>query len=193
MKISNAWLASVMVIAFAIPTYAQSTLPTQIQNSSSQKMHKLDSTSSGLSVHASKLIGMKIENSRKENVGQVSDIVFDAASTRVQYVAVTYGGFLGLGSKLFAVPMQAIKVQQDPNYQDRVILVLDVTKEQLDGSQGFDESNWPSFSDTAFVNELHRRYKITDGWDHGSSNRSGQVDVNIGRGGVDVNVDEVRK
>jgi len=193
MKISHAWLATVIVIGFSIPSYAQSTLQTQAPNSSSQNLHKIDSTSTGMSVRASKLIGMKIENSRKENVGQISDIVLDAASTRIQYVAVTYGGFLGLGNKLFAVPMQAIKVQQDPNYRDRVILVLDVTKEQMDGAQGFDESNWPNFSDAAVVNEMHRRYKITDSWDHGSSNRGGQVDVNIGRGGVDVNVDGVKK
>ncbi len=46
---------------------------------------------------------------------------------------VCYGGFLGLGDKMFAVPMQAIRVQADPDNRNHVVLVLDVTKEQMNG------------------------------------------------------------
>ena len=136
--------------------------------------------------------GMNIQNSKKESVGQIKDIVVDPMTTRIQYVAVTYGGFLGLGDKMFAVPMQAIKVQQDPDNRDRVVLVLDVTKEQMNGAQGFDEANWPNFADEKFSGELHRRYRVEDRWNNRAS-RDGKVDVNIGRDDVEVNVDGKKK
>lgn len=68
----------------------------------------IDSKTSGHSVRASKLIGMNIENSKEENVGEINDIVLDSKSGKIQYLAVTYGGFLGLGNKMFAVPFEAI-------------------------------------------------------------------------------------
>ena len=189
MKNSKIWIASAIAIAFATPVYAQSPTSSQSPNTASQNLHKLDSKTSGPGIRASKLMGMKIQNSQKENVGQIKDIVVDPATTRIQYVAVTYGGFLGLGDKLFAVPMQAIHVQQDPDHRDHVVLVLDVTKEQMNGAKGFDESNWPNFSDANFAGELHRRYKIEDHWNSGA-NRDGKVDVNVARDGVKVIVDK---
>ena len=122
---------------------------------------KLDSTRSGVGVRASKLIGMTIHNSQKENIGQIKDVVLDPLSTRIQYVAVSYGGFLGLGNKLFAVPMLAIKVQANSDHKDQVILIMDVSKEQMNGATGFDEEHWPDFADTNFVTDLHQRYGVT--------------------------------
>jgi len=188
MKISKTWMATALVVGCALPVCAQNPIPAQNPTSTAQNLHKLDSTTSGPGIRVSKLIGMKIQNSRKESVGQIKDIVVDPASTRIQYVAVTYGGFLGLGDKLFAVPMRAIQVQQDPDSRDRVVLILEVTKEQMNGAQGFDESNWPNFADKNFSTELYRRYKLEDHWNHDVQN-DGKVDVNVGRDGVKVNVD----
>ena len=191
MKISNHWIAMSIAIACSSTLSAQTPALAQPPKTAEQNLHKLDSTTTGPGIRASKLIGMKIQNSHKDSVGQIKDIVVDPMSTRIQYVAVTYGGFLGLGDKLFAVPMQAIKVQQDPDNHDRVVLVLDVTKEQMNGAEGFDESNWPNFADAKFATELHRRYKIEDHWNLGTS-RDGNVDVNVRRDGVKVNVDTAK-
>ena len=189
MKISNHWIAMTIAITCSSSLFAQSPALTQPPKTAEQNLHKLDSTTTVPGIRASKRIGMKIQNSHKDSVGQIKDIVVDPMSTRIQYVAVTYGGFLGLGDKLFAVPMQAIKVQQDPDNHDRVVLVLDVTKEQMNGAEGFDESNWPNFADAKFSTELHRRYKIEDHWNLG---RDGKVDVNVRRDGVKVNVDTAK-
>lgn len=191
MKISKAFIASAIALASCSSLNAQNPTPLQTQNAANQNLQKLDSTTSGPGIRASKLMGMKIQNSQKEGVGQIKDIVLDPTSTRIQYVAVTYGGFLGLGDKMFAVPMQAIKVQPDPDNSNRVVLVLDVTKEQMNGAQGFDEANWPNFSDEKWSGELHRRYKVEDRWGRGA-NRDGKVDINIGRGGIQVNADGKR-
>lgn len=67
-----------------------------------------------------------------------------------------------------------------------------VTKEQMNGAQGFDEAHWPNFSDPNFSGDLHRRYGVEDRWNRGV-NHDGKVDVNVDRQGVKIKVDGDRK
>lgn len=128
----------------------------------SRNLGQLDDKTSGSMIRASQLIGMDIKNSKGEDIGEIEDLVIDA-SGRVRYAAVEYGGVLGVGSKFFAVPFEAFRVRQDPDDPDDaddVVLTLDVTKDQLDGAQGFDDDRWPDFADTKFTQDLDRRYKV---------------------------------
>ncbi len=77
---------------------------------------------------------MNLQNSEGQSVGEIKDIVLDAKSGKVRYAAVTYGGFLGVGNKMFAVPFGAFKVRQnpdDPADAGDYVMVLDVTQAQL--------------------------------------------------------------
>jgi sporulation protein YlmC with PRC-barrel domain len=123
---------------------------------------KLDDKTRGATIRASQLIGQNLKNSKGDSVGEIKDLVIDA-SGKVRYAAVTYGGVLGIGSKLFAVPFEAFRVRHDPNDPNDpndYALTLDVTKDQLDGAQGFDNDRWPDFADTKFTQELDRRYNV---------------------------------
>jgi hypothetical protein len=88
--------------------------------------------------------------------------------------------------------MQAIQVMKDPDNPSRVILVMEVTKEQMTGAQGFDENNWPNFSNANFASELHRRYKV-EIHSNRDSNRDGRLDINIDKNGTNVNLDSAKK
>lgn len=121
---------------------------------------KLDSKTMGSGLRASKLIGMNIENSQEKNVGEINDIVLNSRTGEIEYVAVTYGGFLGVGNKMFAVPFEAIKCKIDPDDHDDHILVMNVTEKQLEGAQGFDEDHWPNFADKSFTDDLYKRYGV---------------------------------
>jgi len=126
-------------------------------------LSRLDGKTTEGSVRASQLIGTNLKNSSGEGVGEIKDLVIDS-SGKVRYAAVTYGGFLGVGSKLFAVPFEAFKVRRHAdNRSDRgnYQLTLDVTKQQLDGAQSFDNDHWPNFADTKFTQELDRRYNVS--------------------------------
>jgi sporulation protein YlmC with PRC-barrel domain len=114
----------------------------------------------GSAVRASKLIGMNIQNPQGKELGEVEDIVLDLGSGKVRYAAVTYGGFLGLGDKLFAVPFEAFQVTTSADDADEIVLVLDIKQQQLEGAQGFDQDNWPDFADRKFQQDLAKRYKI---------------------------------
>lgn len=138
--------------------------------SSKPGLAKLDDKTSGATVRASKLIGTNLKNSNDESVGEIKDLVLDATSGKVRYVAVTYGGFLGLGSKLFAVPFEAFRVQQNTSAltPGDYALTLDVNKDQLKGAQGFDNDHWPDFADTKITQDLDRRYNV----DRNQANRN---------------------
>jgi sporulation protein YlmC with PRC-barrel domain len=114
----------------------------------------------GFSVLGSKLIGTNIINSKGEDIGEVKDIMLDSKGT-VRYVAVSYGGFMGLGDKLFAVPMSAFKIKRDTDqFFGDFKLVLDISKKQLENEKGFDEMNWPSLDDNTLREKLDRQYKV---------------------------------
>lgn len=158
----------------------------------SNRAAMLDRKTSGSSVRASKLIGMNIENSQEKNVGEINDIVMNSRTGEIQYLAVTYGGFLGVGNKMFAVPFEAVRVTKDPddpNDPDDYVLVLDVTQKQLEGAKGFDEDHWPNFADKSFTDELYKRYNVRHNWDRSRDLRDRKVDVNVSRNGIDVDVD----
>ncbi|GAA5505803.1 PRC-barrel domain-containing protein [Novipirellula caenicola] len=129
---------------------------------------QLDDKTQGTTIRVSQLIGYNIQNSQGESVGEIKDIVLDARTGKVRYAAVTYGGFLGMGNKLFAVPFEAFRVQVDPDELDEgdgidsddYVLILNVTKEQLEGQQGFDEDNWPNMADRAWARDLDKRYNV---------------------------------
>lgn len=55
---------------------------------------------------------------------------------------LTFGDFLGLGEKMFAVPWNALKLD---TANRRV--VLNVNKDQLKNAPGFEKDNWPDMTD----------------------------------------------
>lgn len=124
------------------------------------KTSKLDPKTSGANVRISQLNGKNIQNSQGKSVGEIKDIVINVTHGNVQYAAVTYGGFLGVGNKMFAVPFKAFEIKQNPEEPEEQILVLNVTQQQLEGAQGFDEDHWPDFADPDFSKDLHKRYQI---------------------------------
>ncbi|QDV23146.1 PRC-barrel domain-containing protein [Aureliella helgolandensis] len=154
-------------------------------NQAVQGAGDLDRKAPGVNVRASKLMGMNIQNAQGESVGEVSDLVMDSRTGKINYLAVTYGGFLGIGNKMFAVPFGAFRCQPATDGTHDTTLILDVTPEQLEGAQGFDEESWPNFADRKFTQELNRRYGVQ----MPRRDRASGVDVDVNRNGVKVEVD----
>ncbi len=177
-------LAGGLCLAIVVAAFADEPARRTTRRDRSQA-GQLDDKTTGAMIRASQLTGMNIENSQGESVGEVNDIVLDANNGRVKYLAVTYGGFLGLGDKLFAVPYEAFACHQDPDDADEHVLVLDVTQKQLEGAQGFDQDHWPNFADRTFTQDLDDRYGIDR-----KNLRDRALDVDVNRDGVDVDVDQ---
>jgi len=152
---------------------------------------RFDTKTSESTVRVSQLIGLNIQNSEGKSVGEINDLVIDSSTGKVSYAAVTYGGFLGVGDKLFAVPFEAFTVRRnpdDPQDSDDYVMVLDVTTQQLEGAQGFDQDHWPSFADKNLVRDLEKRYRIKLNKD-GKLNGDEGVNVDVNPRGDSVDID----
>lgn len=103
---------------------------------------------------ASSLIGDSIKNPQGESLGDLKDLMVDLGTGKIGYGVVAFGGVLGMGEKLFAVPWDALRV----DHEDKC-LVLNVSKERLKDAPGFDKDNWPNFSDPSFTQQLGTYYR----------------------------------
>jgi sporulation protein YlmC with PRC-barrel domain len=75
---------------------------------------------------ASKLRGTTVVNSKNEKVGEIDDLV--VGKDRVLFAILQVGGFLGLGSRLIAVPYTSLQINGDGS---RIVLP-GATKQQLE-------------------------------------------------------------
>jgi len=107
---------------------------------------------------ANDVIGADVSNTANENVGDIKDLVVDEQSGDVQYAVLSFGGILGVGDKLFAIPASSLRT--DP---DKKRFVLDVPKDRLKAAPGFDKDNWPDFADAQFRSSIHEYYRSAPG------------------------------
>lgn len=142
------------------PAMAQAPATQSGVQSAAANASKLDSKTRGSNIRASQLMGLNIQNAQGDSLGEINDLVINANTGKIRYAAVTYGGFLGMGDKLFAVPFEAFKVQVDPEDRDDYVMILNITQQQLEGQQGFDQDTWPNMADRQWAMDLDKRYGV---------------------------------
>src|ERR1700727_1636300 len=107
------------------------------------KIKKTDPDKKFRSVLASStLTGDPVRNAAGEDLGTIDEIMIDIPSGRVAYAVLSFGGFLGMGDKLFAVPWNAPKVDEDEQ-----CFILNVDRRTIERAPGFDKDNWPDMGD----------------------------------------------
>jgi sporulation protein YlmC with PRC-barrel domain len=138
------------------PCFATTTTKTTADADKSQ----VGTMKGGYSVLGSKLIGMEVENQQGENLGEVKDIIIDS-NGKVRYTAVSYGGVMGMGEKMYAVPLEAFTFKRERDmFYDDVKLILNISQEQLKDQKGFDQNNWPNLDDDIYQRDLDTRYNV---------------------------------
>ena len=109
---------------------------------------------------ASTLAGDQVQNSAGEDLGTVDEIMIDIPAGKVAYAVLSFGGFLGMGNKLFAVPWSALRVDEDKKH-----FILDVDKKKLENAPGFDKDNWPDMADTSWGTRIFSYYGAVPYWE----------------------------
>ncbi|MDZ7636706.1 MAG: PRC-barrel domain-containing protein [Bryobacterales bacterium] len=108
---------------------------------------------------SSSINGDAVVNRAGESLGKIEDLMVDLNSQRVAYAVLSFGGFLGIGNKLFAVPFESLEVD---SVNERFI--LDVPKERLENAPGFDKDNWPDFADRTWGGSIYSHYDRSPYW-----------------------------
>ena len=102
---------------------------------------------------AGTLMGNDVYNRQDEDLGDIKEIMLDVQTGRISYAVLSFGGLLGMGEKLFAVPWEALTLDTDNKR-----FTLNVPKGQLDSAPGFDKNNWPNMSDQTWAKDIHAYY-----------------------------------
>lgn len=108
-----------------------------------------------VNLSATSLNGTGVRNAQGEDLGKVEDLMINTTTGAVDYAVMSFGGFLGIGDKLFAVPLQALRVDTKDE-----ALILDETKERLEKAPGFNKDNWPNHADNKWSNEVRSYYRV---------------------------------
>ena len=116
------------------------------------------SSPGGELVGASSLSGQRVLTRQGEAIGSVSELMLDVQRGRIAYAVVAYGGFMGLGERLHAIPWRALRIEGDH-------LVLDAERSTFLGAPGFDKEHWPHTPEVAWHHELHRHYRCRPYWE----------------------------
>jgi sporulation protein YlmC with PRC-barrel domain len=113
-------------------------MPKEVEFKKTDRMGTLTDSDNPDFVSASKIKGDKVVNRAGEHLGKIEELMIDLQGGRVAYAALSFGGFLGLGEKLFAIPWEALQLK----LHDHTIM-LDFPKDVLEKAEGFDKDNWP--------------------------------------------------
>lgn len=97
--------------------------------------------------------GTAVKNPDGEHLGKIEDLVVDKHEGVIAYAVLSFGGMLGIGAKLFAVPWSALRYStEDDSY------LLDVDRDRLEAAPGFSMDDWPDMTDESWGAEVSDFY-----------------------------------
>jgi len=99
-------------------------------------------------------------NRNGENIGEISELMIDLGTGRIAYAVLSFGGILGLGDKLFAIPWSLLQINTDKEH-----FVLNVAKDVLESAEGFDKDDWPDVTSLEWNERTYAHYKQQPYWD----------------------------
>ena len=105
---------------------------------------------------ATNLIGKQVTNLEGKDLGEIKDLVINWRSGGyIEYAVLSFGGFLGLGDKYFAVPWEVMVLSRDKEQ-----FILNVKEERLKNAPGFDKDNWPDMSRPEWAMVVYQFYDL---------------------------------
>jgi sporulation protein YlmC with PRC-barrel domain len=111
---TSAAVAAITLSLAATPEFAQSASQT------TAAITGVDSKDIAGGYRASKVIGSTVVNDQNETVGKIDDVIIPSTGNNKDPVAViSVGGFLGVGSKLVAIPYKELR--PDPSKNEFVL------------------------------------------------------------------------
>ncbi len=102
---------------------------------------------------ADTLIGNDVYNHKDEDLGDIKEIMLDVNTGKIGYAVLSFGGFLGMADKLFAVPWSALELDTANKR-----FLLNVEKARLETAPGFNKDDWPDMADPNWQNTITSYY-----------------------------------
>jgi sporulation protein YlmC with PRC-barrel domain len=131
---------------------------------------------------ATNLIGKQVTNLQGKDLGEIKDLVINWRSGGyIEYAVLSFGGFLGLGDKYFAVPWEVMVLSHDKEH-----FILNVKEERLKNAPGFDKDKWPDMASPEWALVVYQFYDLDPKTSKSASRSSAEVSQTMkGEAGVD--------
>lgn len=115
---------------------------------------------------ATELEGSDIVSSSDETIGEIEELAVDTDG-RFCYVAVSSGGFLGIGERVVAVPWGALQFSLTGEDNDERVITLASTKAQLEKAPEFssDEEDRTRMSDREWIATVYQHFSVEPYWE----------------------------
>jgi CBS domain-containing protein len=115
---------------------------------------RLSDTQLTLADRSEDIRGRKALDMADEELGKIDDLLIDEREQKVRFLQVASGGFLGLGTTKFLLPVDAImRITPDAVY-------INQTRERIAGAPRYD----PELVDERYVSDLYGHYGYPPYW-----------------------------
>ncbi len=106
-------------------------------------------------IASNKVEGTSVYGLDGDRLGSVYNFMVDKYSGKVEYAVMSYGGFLGMGTRYFPLPWKLLK------YDTRIGgYRVEMTHRDLERAPSFDRNSEPRF-DTAYGERVHGWYGLS--------------------------------
>lgn len=120
-------------------------------------LHKLSDTNLTVADPAEDIRGLKVVDRQGEEIGTVDDLLIDDRETKVRFIRIASGGFLGIGETKFLVPVDAVRRIADG------VVHIDRSREIVAGAPHYD----PDLTDRDYYDNLYGYYGYPPYWGPG--------------------------
>lgn len=116
-------------------------------------------TESNSLINSSDLIGYNVYNYKDEFLGEIDGMLTRAGSAPTHLI-VGHGGFLNIGDREAAIPVD--KMKWDPKYE---VFYVDISEEALDNAPDYDmvDGKWKVDANDAYYNSLDKDARLETG------------------------------
>lgn len=108
---------------------------------------------------ATTIVGNRVRSAEGEDLGSIEELMIDLEHGKVAYAVLSFGGFLGLREKYYAVPWPAFRLAPRDNE-----FVLDVPRSKLENAPGFDKRQWPNAVERDWLTDIYQYYEVEPYW-----------------------------
>jgi hypothetical protein len=104
-------------------------------------------------ISSAKIEGTSVYGNDRAHLGSIHSLMIGKEDGRVSYAVLTFGGFLGLGSKYFPIPWSELAyVAGQDGY------VTSLTEAQLTGAPNYDTADEAGWNDAGWRGAVDRHY-----------------------------------
>jgi len=124
------------------------------QSTAQPDILKLGDTNFTLASTGDDIRGRKVVDTEGEAIGEVDELMIDAAEKKVRFLRITSGGFLGMGKSVFLIPVDAI------SWIDSKVVHINHDRKKFVGAPVYN----PEMIDRAYLDTIYDYYEYDPFW-----------------------------